>query len=108
MKWKDFAGAEADTEIASHQQLSNFIWWYIGIQGKKLAEFPDFVEAMIKRFDNKILPFRPQRDPPDQIEELSSRGLLFPIGVMHHLIVVNTRPIGEILPPYHPIYHKIT
>lgn len=99
MKWTTFEGKEADSDSTSHQHLSNFIWWFVGILGNPLSEYSQLVADMKRRFDNKILPYRPHPNSLPEIAHLLNAGCIHINDMGDVLIIVNKRVIGEILPP---------
>lgn len=91
-------------ERATHQQLSNYIWWHIGIMGNKISYTATEVAEIISRFNNKILPYRPDPRDDEELLVLIAKGLIYATDTGHTLIIYNKRVIGEVLKSTHPIY----
>jgi hypothetical protein len=103
MKWKTFDGREVDTQVATHQHLSNCIWYLKLVMGYPLSSCAECVAAIVERFDNKILPYRPIPWSNDEIRTLIDRGLVYLNDLGDVLIIVNKKVIGEILKVNRPI-----
>lgn len=103
MKWKGFNGEETDTETMEHQHASNCMWFSVIFQlGKPLQE--EFKEVLIKRFNNKILPYRPHPLFHGEVQGLINAGMVYQNDLGDNLIIINRKIIGEVLKNTHPMY----
>lgn len=105
MKWKGFNGEENDTEAIGHQQASNCMWFSVIFQlGRSLQD--EFKEVLIRRFGNKILPYRPHPLFHGEIGGLINAGMVYQNDLGDNLIIINRRVVGEVLKSTHPMYYS--
>jgi len=107
MEWKTFDGRIADTDTADHQHVSNCLWFAVvfgGAQGFDRSRQEEYKQTLIKRFGNKILPYRPHPLFHGEIEGLINAGMVYQNDMGDNLIIINRKIIGEVLKSTHPLY----
>ncbi len=103
MKWKTFDGRQADTDTADHQHISNCMWFSVIFRLEDSMQ-KEYKQTLIKRFKNKILPYRPHPLFNGEIQGLINAGMVYQNDLGDNLIIVNGRIIGEVLKTTHPMY----
>lgn len=102
LEWTTFEGKKCSFVTADHQHLSNcFYHWKYAVNGYNEhsiirmapANLKIIQYAIDKRFDGKLLPYRPHVNFKDEIAALKRAGYLQPDGK----IIVDGKEIGELV-----------
>jgi hypothetical protein len=94
-QWTTFDNKKATMESADHQHLSN-IYWYLRIfWGCKDNELWQVLTELQKRFEGKVLPYRPHPKFKEEHAYLHRNGMVDADGN----IVFAGEIIGSVLPP---------
>jgi len=99
MKWTTFKGEEADTETATHQHLSNYIW-YSRLSSISEIYLISHTKALQERFGGELLLYKPEIEFEEEMQFLMDKGYLYvcPTNQTWYIIKESTI-IGEILVP---------
>ena len=106
MEWTTFQGERKELQTANHQDLSNFVFSNVLLLGGRLDMIKLVMNEITKRFDNKILPYRPHPLSHWEISTLIAKGFIYINDEGYTLIIVNRKVIGEVLKSNHPLYTK--
>jgi hypothetical protein len=104
MQWTTFQGVRKDTRLVDHQHLSNCVYFGILVMGATKDYVQPYIDEIEKRFENKILPYRPHPLYNWEISQLINRGWIYINDGGNVLIINQKKVIGEVLKSTHPLF----